>query len=977
MHCAVEFPVDRQIRPLVGITCSERLIDVHTEPWRFARMHRTVLVAVGVREYRVGLRGMRHILLNAKVMDAQIEMKRRREADGAEVGGAVTACPHVIELREVGNPAQMGDAAGVDHRSADVIDPLPLHQFLAIVNAVEHFPNRDGRSAVLPDQTESVLQFGGNRVLQPKQVVRFKLFAKSRRLNRRQAMVHVVQKVQVGAEFLPQPGEQLRRKIQVMFRRPLVLWWRVLLGRFIGSAAVAYSIGTGQSGYSRLRPNRLVASFPVDRNGLYGLLNVGPAGMPVDQDRLARGTAQKLVQRRVQRFSLDIPERGIDRGDRRHGDRPAAPIPPFIEVLPGVLNAPGVASDQQRDEVIAQIAGYREFASIQGGIAKAGYTFLGGDFQRDKISARATNNHLCVRDSHGLLLRLLRQDFTTVASACLRSCRKLCGAIVPEKAGTKRYPRREKSMARVSSRIFGRIATFAVLVVASFTACSNALGLGQEQYVSTKAVTNGFALVKDQHAAQLYVDASDYAGVLRAVGDLREDLRRVTDCTATIVHETHSLGANPMLVGTLGKSALIDQLVREGKIDVRGIVGQWESFTVQTLRNPMPGVASALAIVGSDKRGTIYGVYDLSEQIGVSPWYWWADVPVHRHDALIVKAGRYTQGPPAVKYRGIFLNDEAPSLSGWVKERYGNYNHGFYEKVFELILRLKGNYLWPAMWNNAFREDDALNAQLADEYGIVMGISHHEPMTRAQQEWKRHGVGPWDYAKNGPFLREFWEQGLERSKDYENIITIGMRGDGDMPMSDSANIALLEQIVTDQRKIISNVYHQHADSVPQDWALYKEVQEYYEKGMRVPDDVTLLWCDDNWGNIRRLPTPEERQRGGGAGIYYHFDYVGDPRSYKWINTNPIAKVWEQMNLALHYGADRIWMVNVGDLKPMEFPIEFFSKLGLGSLEVAEGKHCRLRPSVGHARIRPAARVGYCRDRGQVHEVQRQAQAGAS
>jgi hypothetical protein len=230
------------------------------------------------------------------------------------------------------------------------------------------------------------------------------------------------------------------------------------------------------------------------------------------------------------------------------------------------------------------------------------------------------------------------------------------------------------------------------------------------------------------------------------------------------------------------------------------------------------------------------------------------------------------------------------------------------------------------MWNNAFREDDALNAQLADEYGIVMGTSHHEPMTRAQQEWKRHGVGPWDYAKNGPFLRAFCEQGLERSKDYENIITIGMRGDGDMPMSDSANIALLEQIVTDQRKIISNVYYQHADGVPQDWVLYKEVQEYYEKGMRVPDDVTLLWCDDNWGNIRRLPTPEERQRGGGAGIYYHFDYVGDPRSYKWINTNPIAKVWEQMNLALHYGADRIWMVNVGDLKPMEFPIEFFLSL---------------------------------------------------
>jgi hypothetical protein len=246
--------------------------------------------------------------------------------------------------------------------------------------------------------------------------------------------------------------------------------------------------------------------------------------------------------------------------------------------------------------------------------------------------------------------------------------------------------------------------------------------------------------------------------------------------------------------------------------------------------------------------------------------------------------------------------------------------------VFELLLRLKANYLWPAMWNNAFNEDDALDAKLADEYGIVMGTSHHEPMLRAQQEWKRHGTGPWDYSRNADVLRAFWEEGVRRNKDYESIITLGMRGDGDMPMSRESNTALLERIVSDQRKIIAAEVNPDVTKVPQDWALYKEVQEYYEKGMRVPDDVTLLWCDDNWGNIRRLPTPEERKRSGGAGIYYHFDYVGGPRNYKWIDTNPIPKVWEQMHLASEYGANRIWIVNVGDLKPMEFPTEFFLSL---------------------------------------------------
>ena len=450
-----------------------------------------------------------------------------------------------------------------------------------------------------------------------------------------------------------------------------------------------------------------------------------------------------------------------------------------------------------------------------------------------------------------------------------------------------------------------------------------ALPIGEDRYVDSVYHSGDFSVVTRNAAATLLVESTDFPGVVRAVSDLQADIERVTSRSATIAHDMKSSGANVIIVGTVGKSKTIDQLIRDHKIDVTAIAGKWESFLIQVVPKPLPGVAEALVIAGSDKRGTIYGVYDLSGQIGVSPWYWWADVPVQHHEELFVKPVRFVQGPPAVKYRGIFLNDEAPSLTGWVREKYGNYNHEFYTKVFELLLRLKANYLWPAMWNNAFNEDDPLNPQLADEYGVVMGTSHHEPMLRAQQEWKRHGKGPWDYSKNSEVLKEFWDQGVERNKKYESIITLGMRGDGDMPMSESANIALLEKIVADQRKMIADRVNPDLSKVPQDWALYKEVQEYYEKGMRVPDDVTLLWCDDNWGNIRRLPTLEERKRNGGAGIYYHFDYVGDPRSYKWLNTIPIVKIWEQMNLAFHYGADRIWIVNVGDLKPMELPIDFF------------------------------------------------------
>jgi hypothetical protein len=478
--------------------------------------------------------------------------------------------------------------------------------------------------------------------------------------------------------------------------------------------------------------------------------------------------------------------------------------------------------------------------------------------------------------------------------------------------------------------------------------CIEAPAVGQPSYVQSVARPGSFPIVQRDRAATVCVDSADWPGVIRAANDLQSDIARVTGIRPAISGSTADLKGYAIIAGTVGKSRIVDDLVKAGKINARQIHGKWESFFLQVVPDPLPGITSALIIAGSDKRGTIFGIYDLSEQIGVSPWYWWADVPVRHRDELFVKPGKYLQGESSVRYRGIFLNDESPDLSGWVRERFGsvptgtnppvppdvaNYNSKFYSKLFELILRLKGNYLWPAMWNNAFNEDDPENPRLADEYGIVMGTSHQEPMLRAQKEWDRRykkTLGSWNYYKHPEILQSFWREGIRRNKNYESIITIGLRGADDTPMIPGGTVAqsmvLLEDIVAVQRKMIGDEINPDVTQVPQLWCLYKEVQEYYKEGLRVPDDVTLLWADDNWGNIRRLPTEAERLRAGGAGIYYHFDYVGGPRNYKWINTNPISKIWEQMTLAKEYGADRIWIVNVGHFKGLEFPIEYFMHL---------------------------------------------------
>ena len=439
-----------------------------------------------------------------------------------------------------------------------------------------------------------------------------------------------------------------------------------------------------------------------------------------------------------------------------------------------------------------------------------------------------------------------------------------------------------------------------------------------------KAQTERFCIANKGITAGIIVDENDWKGVIRAAHDLGDDVRKVTGFPSQVrLLSSDSPGMKQpksIIVGTIGKSRIIDRIIRQKKLNVSKVKGQWESYIIDI-------VDGNLIIAGSDKRGTIYGIYDISERIGVSPWYWMADAPIAHRDTLYYDGGCFIQPSPKVKYRGIFINDEWPSFGTWCKNQFGGINSKAYARIFELMLRLKANYFWPAMWDSRFNEDDPLSPQLADDMGIVMGTSHHEPMMRAHKEYvyRKNSIGAWDYATNKANLDRFFEEGLERNKAYDNLITIGMRGDGDVAMgngNDEDNMKTLKDVVDGQREIIERVYKKPASEVPQLWAIFTEVQRYYDAGFTVPDDVTLLFCDNNWGYIRRTGPEKEQARKGGMGMYYHIDMNGGPWNDRWINTTTAAKIREQLNLAYQTGIDRIWIINVGDLKPKEMPIDF-------------------------------------------------------
>ena len=455
-----------------------------------------------------------------------------------------------------------------------------------------------------------------------------------------------------------------------------------------------------------------------------------------------------------------------------------------------------------------------------------------------------------------------------------------------------------------------------------------------------------FLLSTENQAVSVYIDesGSDYDGMSLVAESFAGDMALVSEAGASsnILTKQSDLKGSAIIVGSIGNNDVIDSLIEKNRVEVSDIKGKWETYKIQVIENPTDQVGKAIVVIGSDKRGAIYGLYHISEMMGVSPWVYWGDALPDTKKEIVLedKDLTVTSKEPSVKYRGIFLNDEAPSLTGWVKDKFGDYNEEFYKHVYELILRCKGNYLWPAMWSNSFSDDGKeapiANAELADRYGIVMGTSHHEPLCRAGVEWQRiykdyGSSNAWDFNENGEAITKFWQDGVKRNKAFENVYTLGMRGEADSSLGGTVaeNIQLLKDVITTQKNILKE---NALSDAPQVLTVYKEVEDFWHgneeaeglKKWNALDDVTIMLCDDNFGNMRTLPvTEEEINRKGGWGMYYHFDYHGGPTSYEWVNSVELNKVWEQMTMAYEHGIDDIWIVNVGDLKPMEMNISYF------------------------------------------------------
>ncbi len=443
------------------------------------------------------------------------------------------------------------------------------------------------------------------------------------------------------------------------------------------------------------------------------------------------------------------------------------------------------------------------------------------------------------------------------------------------------------------------------------------------------AQDNRFCIAKDGKAATIVVDGNDWKGVQRAVNDLSDDVRKVTGVSAPLNDKGKVINDKPsIIVGTIGKSKLIDRLIQQKKIDVRQVKSQWESYLIDV-------VDGNLVIAGSDKRGTIYGIYDISEHIGVSPWYWWADVPVKHQDEVWYNGGRKVQPSPTVKYRGIFINDEDWGLKPWSSKNYekelGDIGPKTYARVCELLLRLKANMLAPAMHSctGAFYSHPESKV-VCDSFGIIVTTSHCEPLllnNAAKSEWDQKHDGDWNYKTNSETILKKWDDRLSEASQYENIYTTAMRGlhdaglRGNLPMSE--RVPLIEQVFKDQRALLEKHIGKMITDIPQIFVPYKETMDIYENGLRVPDDITLVWVDDNYGYMKRVSSPEEQKRSGHAGVYYHISYLGGPHDYLWLNTTPPVLMYEELKKAYDHGADRYWLLNVGDIKPMELGIQTF------------------------------------------------------
>ena len=453
--------------------------------------------------------------------------------------------------------------------------------------------------------------------------------------------------------------------------------------------------------------------------------------------------------------------------------------------------------------------------------------------------------------------------------------------------------------------------------------------------VSNMATPGAMPLAAAGMAAPIYFSSNDAVVVAIVASALAADVQRVTGLTPTVSSNTPTSAITAVFIGTVGKSVLIDGLIAASKINVSAIQGQWESFTVAIVTNPIAGVNRALVIAGSDRRGTAFGVFGLSEAIGVSPWYWFADTPVAQKSAIYVSSGLYTEPSPGVKYRGIFLNDEDWGLKPWAAKTFdpsGNIGPKTYEKVFELLLRLRLNYVWPAMhWCSTAFGSVPENTALADKFGIVVGSSHCEPMLYNNVNWSERQKGRWNYSLNRDTIHSTWADYAKARGQYEAVWTLGIRGIHDQGMERPPNdmpgrINLMGEIFRDQRELLDQFVTKQWGPVAQCFVPYKEVLPIYDAGLKVPDDVTLVWVDDNFGYIRRLSNMDERKRSGGAGVYWHISYYGGPHAYTWINTTAPALMWEELHKAWENNARNLWVINVGDIKPMEIGIAYFAKL---------------------------------------------------
>ena len=441
-----------------------------------------------------------------------------------------------------------------------------------------------------------------------------------------------------------------------------------------------------------------------------------------------------------------------------------------------------------------------------------------------------------------------------------------------------------------------------------------------------------FTLASPRQTAAILYDASDAAVVKRAAELFAADVEAVTGRYPRVTSAAGETGP-AVIVGTVGGSALIRRLAEAGKIDTAPLEGAWERYLIQTVANPLPGIRKALVIAGSDRRGAAYGLFTLSELIGVSPWYWWADVPVKKHAALHVDAPPTYSQTPSVRYRGIFLNDEDWGLTPWASQTFeperGNIGPRTYAKVCELLLRLKANYLAPAMHpvSTSFNQIPE-NKLVADTFAIVMGSTHCEPLLlNTASEWDTKTMGPWNYDKNKEGINRVLTQRVRENSPYENVYTLALRGLHDGAMSTTLpmheKVRMLQQALLDQRRILAENIDRPVETVPQAFTPYKEVLEIYSNGLELPDDITIVWPDDNYGYMKRLSGVREQRRTGRSGVYYHVSYLGVPHSYLWFSTTPPSLMYEELRKAYDTTADRLWLVNCGDLKGSEMQVSLF------------------------------------------------------